>query len=54
MSIEERYEGYLLKAKIMNVAAQLANDNQYRREDAVKELEGIVDWLEGKEKAHSN
>lgn len=48
LNVEERYENYLLKAKIMNVAAQLANDNQYTREDAVKEIEGIVDWLEGR------
>jgi len=47
--LEERYESYLLRAKIMNVAAQLANDSHYEREDAVQELVNIVNWVEGKE-----
>lgn len=41
-NLEERYENYLLKAKIMNVAAQLSNDTKYYKEDAVHELAGIV------------
>jgi len=48
MSIEEKYEDYLLKAKIMNVAAQLMNDNLYSKEDGAQELESIVEWLEGR------
>jgi len=44
--LEERYEDYLLRAKIMNVAAQLVNDNTYSNEDGSKELVEIVNWLD--------
>jgi len=43
-----RYEEALIKTKILDVAAQLDTDGQYKRETAVEELVRIVDWLEGK------
>jgi len=49
MELEEKYEGYLLRAKIMNVAAQLINDKTYSNEDGSKELVEIVNWLDKRE-----
>ncbi len=55
MKLEDRYEDYLLRAKIMNVAAQLVNDRTYSNEDGAKELVEIVNWIEKNEyeKAHT-
>lgn len=48
--LEERYEHNLLKAKILNVACQLFDD-QYSKHDGAMELEQVVNWLEGKDNA---
>jgi len=48
--LEERYEHNLLKAKILNVACQLF-DQQYSKQEGAMELEQIVNWLEGNDNA---
>jgi len=47
--LEERYEDYLLRAKIMNVAAQLVNDSTYSNEDGSKELVEIINLIDKRE-----
>jgi len=47
--VQLRYEESMLKTKILDVAAMLDVDEQYKREQAVKDLVAIVDWLEAKD-----
>ncbi len=47
--VQLRYEESMVKTKILDVAAQLDVDDQYKREQAVEDLMTIVDWMEAKD-----
>lgn len=46
MDLEEMYERSLLKTKILNVAAQLKNDEVYTNENAIEDLLEIVKMID--------
>jgi hypothetical protein len=46
MKLEQRHEWNLIKTKILSVAAQLENDSEYSKENAIEELVSIVDMME--------
>ncbi len=42
-NIEQEYERALLKERLLNVIAQLKNDEMYKKENAIEDLLEIID-----------